>query len=493
MFQKEISSKIGNIIAGILVVFGFILRFIVSKSDPFLHAWDERFHALVARNLMHSPLKPMLKAFPITDNYDINSWCCNHIWLHKQPLFMWQMALSMKVFGVNEIAMRLPSVLMGSCMVFLIYRIGIMLFNNHIIALFAAAILAFSTFHIRMCAGIWGMEHNDVAHGFYILASVWAWFEYQRSKKWYWVVLIGLFAGCAILVKWLTGLFVFLLWGLNLMPHLRKFQLSRDMINFGLALIICTVVFLPWQIYISTMWPVQAAFEYEFNRRHITEALEGHVGSIFFYLNFLFKEFFLFVLLIPIGMYTSIANKGVNRNIGLPLLIGTLFVFSFYSLIVKTKVDAHIFYIFPFLFLYFSYAFFQHFTVFRFKIISLILIGFIFYYNIKPKYWIDYYSSENVERNDRIHNAILYKNIRNYIPSDVNVVMNVNSFEDTDVMFYHNDITAYHWTLPEADFKEFEKKKLKIAVFQQHGNYALPEYVNNYPYIYIIKKELKNF
>ena len=113
--------------------------------------------------------------------------------------------------------------------------------------------------------------------------------------------------------------------------------------------------------------------------------------------------------------------------------------------------------------------------------------------SLKFEYWQEYYSGSNTDRNDRIYNAEIYRNIKEYLPADVKIVMNVNSFEDTDVMFYHNDLTAYHWTLPEADFKEFEKKKLKIAVFQNHGNYILPDYVINYPYIHIINKELKSF
>ncbi len=91
----------------VIIIFGFFLRILTAKLDPFLHPWDERFHALVSRNLMHSPFKPMLRAFPVTDNFDINEWCCNHIWLHKQPLFMWQMALSMKAFGIKILNSRI--------------------------------------------------------------------------------------------------------------------------------------------------------------------------------------------------------------------------------------------------------------------------------------------------------------------------------------------------------------------------------------------------
>jgi len=84
----------------ILILTGFVLRVFIALLDPYLQDWDERFHALVAKNMMDNPFKPMLRAESIIP-YNIEDWCCNHIWVHKQPLFLWFMALSMKIFGVS--------------------------------------------------------------------------------------------------------------------------------------------------------------------------------------------------------------------------------------------------------------------------------------------------------------------------------------------------------------------------------------------------------
>ena len=73
-----------------------------------LHLWDEQFHALVAKNLMADPLTPTLYRRPAID-YDFADWTKNHIWLHKPPLALWAMAASMRAFGVDAVAMRLPS------------------------------------------------------------------------------------------------------------------------------------------------------------------------------------------------------------------------------------------------------------------------------------------------------------------------------------------------------------------------------------------------
>jgi len=84
--------------------------------DPFLNLWDERFHALVAKNLMNHPLMPTLYDDPVVDMaYD--RWDRYYIWLHKQPLFLWQIALSFKIFGVSEFALRLPNVVLATVLV----------------------------------------------------------------------------------------------------------------------------------------------------------------------------------------------------------------------------------------------------------------------------------------------------------------------------------------------------------------------------------------
>ena len=97
--------------------------------DPFLNLWDERFHALVAKNLMSHPLMPTLYDNPVVDiSYD--RWDRYYIWLHKQPLFLWQIALSFKLFGISEFTLRLPNIILGTILVFISYRSGKLLVNQ---------------------------------------------------------------------------------------------------------------------------------------------------------------------------------------------------------------------------------------------------------------------------------------------------------------------------------------------------------------------------
>lgn len=405
---------------------------------------------------------------------------------------MWQMALSMKIFGVSEISLRLPSVVMGTLMILLLYRITFLLTRKKIIALVASLFLCFSQFHLEMIAGIQGMDHNDVALGFYVLCSVWAYTEYNRTQKWYWAVLMGLFAGCAILNKWLLGLFVFLIWGINILVSILKSRpFKKESIHFILALLVCGVVFIPWQIYILQKWPAEANYVYEYNRRHISEVLQGHEGPFWYYLKYIHVLLSKLWFLILAGIGFGFFRKYINKKLLIAFCAGIFFVMFFFSFIVKTKVITYVFFVAPYCMALMSIGAYE--LILRFKkwFITFPVIIAIAYYSLKPEKFINYYSSENKEREKKIYNTKIYKNIREYLPKEYAIVLNVNSFEDTELMFYQNDITAYHWWIPEADLKNLERKKVPVAVFMNRGEYNIPDFVARYPYLFTIRKELR--
>src|SRR6476661_2530795 len=71
-----------NTAAVLLVFAGFCLRFFMA-SDMFLHEWDERYHALVAKNLLDNWLEPRLYREALLP-YNYREWSANFVWLHKQ-------------------------------------------------------------------------------------------------------------------------------------------------------------------------------------------------------------------------------------------------------------------------------------------------------------------------------------------------------------------------------------------------------------------------
>ncbi len=57
--------------------------------DGFLHTWDERYHALVSKNMMHNPLLPALYRTPVLP-YDFREWSSNHATVGNARLARYQ-------------------------------------------------------------------------------------------------------------------------------------------------------------------------------------------------------------------------------------------------------------------------------------------------------------------------------------------------------------------------------------------------------------------
>ncbi len=314
---------------------------------PFLHVWDEQFHALVAKNMMHHPFTPTLIDHPILA---VSSrWDSTNIWLHKQPFFLWQMALSMKLFGVNTFALRIPSIIMASLLPVFVYRIGKIVLSKSL-GFYAALLFLTSSFLLVLIPGVLNTDHNDIAFIFYNTASFWAWFEYQNSKNKYWLIAIGLFSGIAILTKWLVGLIVYAGWGLNIILNKNKrlnFQYYSDLIK---SFLITVVVSLPWQIYILLRFPKLSRQEFAMNTRHFHEILEGHDGAWNYHLlqwNEYINPFFYAV--IPLALVVFLFLK-IKVKYKIAIISWTIIVTVFFSL-AATKMPAFTFIISPLLFI----------------------------------------------------------------------------------------------------------------------------------------------
>jgi 4-amino-4-deoxy-L-arabinose transferase-like glycosyltransferase len=483
----------------------FFTRLYMAWVNPFLQPWDEKFHALVARNFVNDPLLPLLRARPVTDHFDPNLWCCNHIWLHKQPLFMWIMAASIKVLGSTPLAVRVPSILMSLIMTWLIFKITLLVSReNKNIALLASTLFALSSFHIELVAGMRSLDHNDICHQFFILTSIYAYLKYIQTENKYWVILIGFAAGCAVMVKWLTGLLIFFGWLVDIVINWKKNTThSIAIIDYSIALGIAIMIFIPWQIYIFANFPDQAKYEFVFNTRHITSVIEGHTGDYFHYLAHFPKLFGMYIFpLMLVVLYWLIKNgkstfyavlrKNLDRKYTIPIVTNITVVFVFFSFIAKTKMVNYFFIVVPLCLIFIAMALSHLMDNIPNKYLRYLLYGIVLWTVINPTRFFNYLSASNTERQARIVNTKIYQSIDRLLPKDTKVVMNACEFEDIDIMFYHNDLTAYSWCLSEDEFKILKSKKIPIAVFQDHGKYKLPDYVKTYPYLTIIPQILNN-
>jgi 4-amino-4-deoxy-L-arabinose transferase len=312
----------------------------VAALDPFLNIWDEQYHALVAKNLAMHPLKPTLYDTPIYD-FDFRNWTGNNIWLHKQPLFLWQMAASIRIFGANEMAVRLPDVILHGLLSLIIYRTGRLTISGQA-GFYAACFFAFAYYPLELTAGKFPTDHNDLSFLFYVTASVWSWLEYRASGKRRWLLLTGLFAGAAVLVKWLFGLLIFVIWTASL---LRESFFIRFVPGKYLSLLagisVSLLVFLPWQAYVFEKYPEEAAYEYRIAAAHWSEVVEDHDGGFLFHLNAAKKLYGagdVIPVLLLAGILLLVRKASPDGRLAFPAIV--LITYGFYSL-ASTKMASY--------------------------------------------------------------------------------------------------------------------------------------------------------
>lgn len=461
------------ILVGVFFVsFVFNLKYISLHS--FLHDWDERFHALVAKHLADNFLLPLLYKDSPIPVCDYSSWVCNTVWLHKQPLFLWQMALSIKLFGATEWAVRFPSALMLSLLVFPVYRVGTLMFNKQTGSI-AALLTVSNWFIIEHIDGILGMDHNDVAFMFYVTLSVWALMEYINTPKLKFIVLMGLFSGCAMLNKWVTGLLVFEgLFVFFLLYQLDAFLRNGLRLTFSVA--IAFLIFMPWQVYCFTHFHDNAMFEWSYNQRHFWETVEGHSHERFFYIHQLGNQFSLLQLFVFAGVFLSLFRTDKLRY-GLPTIVMVLSVYVFFTL-AATKVDSYVMVAMPFMFVFMAYAFtclldfIQKLNAKAGLAAYFLIIPFLMFQNFNhKKIETDHYLSvdgwfQHANYN-KAQNTVAYKAIAKMGLGQKTIIVGLENNAAIEGMFY-TGLPCYGFGVSAEAIESVCSQGYKIVVFQNN-------------------------
>jgi 4-amino-4-deoxy-L-arabinose transferase-like glycosyltransferase len=465
--------------------------------DPFLNLWDERFHALVAKNLLHHPLKPTLYDDPVVPMaYD--RWDRYQVWLHKQPLFLWQIALAFKLFGVNEIALRIPSVLQGTLVVLMTYRIGKLLINSGS-GYYAAFLFSTSFYLLGLISGRQSLDHNDVSFLFYITCSIWAFSEYQASGNRKWILLIGAFSGCAVLCKWLTGLFIFFPWFICIVQD-RPFP-WRKYIDLLLAIAVSVLVFLPWQVLILSWYPAEARQAYHLNSLHFTQVIKPHGGDYWFYAD-TFRLLYGKVvpwIIIP-GIVILWKRMGNRKTFYALFLAAPIVVYVFFT-IAKTKMQSYPYIISPLV--YMAIGALVYFLVTRVRqlqysnrlltcliLASVVCLGWfnLNYPQIKMNHTLD--TGQNSYSGMLTQNRRIFYSLRGTLPEHT-VLFNVKGRHYIECMFY-TGFPAYNFIPTLDQYLAVKQSGRRIAVFTG-DNAGLPGYLSADPSVIVLPQIIRGY
>ncbi len=462
--------------------------------DPFLNLWDERFHALVAKNLMNHPLLPTLYDDPLV-NMAYDRWDRYYIWLHKQPLFLWQIAVSFKIFGVSEFALRLPNVVLSTIMVIITYRSAKLLVNKQVA--YVSSILIISTIYIlELISGRQALEHNDISFLVYTSLSIWSFIEYYYSKNKFWIYLIGLFSGMAILCKWLVGLVVYFGWFVLRILQ-KKFNLCENKDIF-ISLLVTILVALPWQILILIMYPTEALDAYKYNSIHFTLPVEGHGGDFWYHFDMFNTIYGIIASFLIIPGFIALYNKVNDRKILGSLLSMVIIVYLFFSLAVSKMpsftivVSMLIFIAFASLFDY-AINYINKFikisaiknVFFAISIIVIMLLRFdIEILQEKHTLWKD----SNKTTRMLSHNKQVFQSLK---LAPETVLFNVKGRHYVEAMFY-TGLTSYNFIPTFEQYKSIKEKGRNIAIFRTNKS-EIPKYLLLDSSIIFIDKEIQGY
>ena len=462
--------------------------------DPFLNLWDERFHAVVSKNMLDYPFKPMLYK-NLAVNMDYNSWDKYHIWLHKQPLFLWQIALSFKLFGISEFTLRLPSIILSVIFVIIGYRSGKLLVNKNV-GFLAGVFIISSIYVLELVAGRQTLDHNDLSFMVYISLSIWSFIEYKYSKKRIWIYLIGVFSGFAILCKWLVGLLIYAGWiTLKLQQKELKFSQNKDLF---LSLAITLLIALPWQIFIFIFYPVEAAQVYNTNAMHYIVPIEGHGGNFLYHFNMFNAIYGVIAAFLIVPSFIVLKNTCTDRKLVYSLLSMVIIIYIFFSF-AATKMPSFTIVVSIIIFISFATLFDE---VLKYinqiitikwirNLIFIVAVVFIVIFRFDIEFLQEKHTTwkkNNIYTRYLIYNREIFKSLE--LP-DKTALFNVKGRHYIEAMFY-TGFPSYNFIPSIKQIEELKAKNWNIAVFKAKNN-EIPSFLINDPSVIIINKELKGF
>lgn len=322
---------------GYLLFAGFLLRF-GPAMDPFLHTWDERYHALVAKNMIGHMLEPMLYKEHVLP-YDPLSWTEGHIWLHKPPFTLWCMSISMRLFGATVFAARFPSLLASTLGIALSYGI-IRRFFGRRVGFIAAFLYTVQGMVIEVSSGRVATDHVDALFAFLIPLSIYTYQRWSEGRSWIWVGLSGVTLGAAVLTKWLPALIAVPVCGLYFMGR-RKWTWRVLLGAAAVQLAVGALVAAPWVIYASNTFPEIYAHEARMRGEHITHVLDGQGGSVLYYVDRLRIAYGELVYLPCAWFVWSLSRHAGFRTARWSILLWWLGFYLFFSL-VSTKMQGYV-------------------------------------------------------------------------------------------------------------------------------------------------------
>lgn len=348
----------------------------------FSNLFRKYFKSLLFFSLVGAPLFIHLEKLPVRkwdesrlainayEMYHNGHWMVTHydnkpdMWNTKPPLMIWLQVIGMKIFGVGELALRLPSAIAG-----LLTSIFLLLFLNQWLKSFwpgfiASLILITSYGYVNVHVTRTG--DYDSLLVLFLTAGAFCFFNYLENSSKKQLLLSGLFLWLGIMTKGIHGLLLLpglLIWVIvqkKFKSHL--FKLHFVLTFSGAILLSITYYVIREQLnpgYLNAVWQNEIIGRY-------FEVNEGNKGDFWFYFDMLSKHHYTnWFWLLPCGLLAGVfSREAVIRKITwfsfiIVLSYGLIISFS------KTKLEWYEAPLFPFMAIIISVFVYQVFLMIK--------------------------------------------------------------------------------------------------------------------------------
>lgn len=277
-----------------LIVIGSILLFVPFLGSVHLFDWDEINFAECAREML------------VGKNYSIVKINFQPFW-EKPPLFIWMQVISMKVFGINEFASRLPNALCGVITLLVIFHIGKKIYDVKFGFLWVLAYAGSFLPHFYFKSGIidpWFNLFIFLGIYFFILITDKE-ISLKNTPKMKPILLSALFISLGIMTKGPVALLVFgLCCGIYwIMERFRIIVSVKQIIIYGLVVLFIGGLWFAIEAFLGHSDIIIEFFNYQIRLLKTEDA--GHGGP--FYYHFL-------VLLIGCFPASVFAIRAFKKN-----------------------------------------------------------------------------------------------------------------------------------------------------------------------------------
>ena len=307
-----------------LVVFGLIC-FIPFLGNTHLFDWDEINFAEISREMVASNdyLHPQM-------NYQL--------FTEKPPLFFWLQAISMRFFGMNEMASRLPNAILGLLVLPILFLIGKKLKDQLFGFLWALTYGCAILPHLYFKSGI-----IDPWFNFFIFLSLYGLINahaeaIEKYRAIRWILFAGCMAAFAILTKGPAAMIIIGLCGATfiVINRFKKYFSIWKILLFVAATFFITAI---W--FVVDFWQNGSKFILEFTIRQwelFTTKDAGHGGFFLYHVVVLFWGCFPITAFFIIGLMKKEENLSTNFTIFKKWMKVLFWVVLILFSIVQTKI-----------------------------------------------------------------------------------------------------------------------------------------------------------